>query len=167
MPLITDLIIKKEATAKFKKKEYRPWDISISSAEEEKLIPDQVHSSEVQSITQEQVDKKTNLSDVIFSSFNLEKEWRNLYGAKKEVFICLIKRIDESDDSKVITKNITLDQLATELNLPPNTIKGALHQLKKSNLLYTEETKPGRGGYARYRILKSVFSFFETKIKNI
>jgi hypothetical protein len=164
MPLITDLKIKKEVATRFKKKEYRPWDIFT---ETEKSTVGQIDNSEVEIVTQEQISKKNILSEVVFHSSNLEKEWRNLYGAKKEVFIYMIKKIDERDETKVITENITLEQLTADLQLPPNTIKGALHQLKKSNLLYTEETKPGRGGYARYRILKDVFFFFETKIKNI
>ena len=79
----------------------------------------------------------------------------------------MIKKIDETYETKVVTQNITLEQLVADLQLPSNTIKGALYQLKKSNLLYTEENKPGRGGYARYKIIKDVFLFFQTKTINI
>jgi hypothetical protein len=166
MPLITDLI-KKEVNTKFKKKEYRPWDLSITNPSEENLKSEPSNTHEARNIAKEIAGNEGDLNVTIPSPLNLEKEWRNLYGAKKDVLIYMIKKIEEDNDNRIITKNITLEQLVNELQLPPNTIKGALQQLKKSNLLYTEENKPGRGGYARYRILKNVYTFFEAKIKNI
>ena len=162
MPLITDLVKKKEITSKFQKKEYRPWDISISNTEPDKSV---IHDVKTDIIGHNNIESSVN--DISISSSDLEKEWRNLYGAKKEVFLYMIKKIDETYETKVVTQNITLEQLVADLQLPSNTIKGALYQLKKSNLLYTEENKPGRGGYARYKIIKDVFLFFQTKTINI
>ena len=169
MPLITDFKTKKEVKAKFKKKEYRPWDLPSADIDKKPSDTGETADSEVKKSVQEHAKKKSeenNVSEVFLASSDLEKQWRSLYGAKKEVLLYLLQNIEESDENKVVTKNITLEQLAQDLHLPSNTVKGALYQLKKSNLLCTEEKKPGRGGYARYRILRSIFTFFETKANN-
>jgi hypothetical protein len=179
MPLISDLLIKKEPTKRFKKTPYRPWDNEESTSLQEEikdnkvdLLPsvDNAVETDIKK-TNPSIDKnpssipstKTLLSTTEtyqFSDQNLEKEFRRLFGAQKTILQHLLTLVEERSDEYVITKSITMDEFALVSNLPANTIKAMLQKLKQKNLLLKYENKPGRGGYTRYRIFKSVYNFF-------
>jgi len=170
MPLITEVKTKKGN--KFKKKNYRPWDIGLSGDSDEKLFKDNELITEVVDEVKKRhaIVSKTNGNTIQkdesnFSVLELERIQRNLYGAKKDVFIYIIQQVDINNKNEVISRPITLEQLINKLGLPANTIKGALYQLKKEELLFNEEYKPGRGGYATYRINKEIYLFFEKMLK--
>lgn len=162
MPLISDLKNKQEKKRPFKKKEYRPWD---SFHEKEPPKTQSLSLKENASHEQNPPKEEKEGGEEVQEAFLLEKEWRGLYGAKKKVFLYLMERIEEKDAHKGVTKNITISQISNDLEVPPNTIKGAIQHLKKSNLLHTEEKKPGRGGYARYSIVKHISAFFQKKMQ--
>ena len=143
MPSITDLKSIKKTNKIFKKQEYRPWD--------EKDIP--VSKNEPL-----KRDKELNVDNI--NSVELEKIWRGLYGAKKTLLKIILQNTEETHDGYIITKAITISQLMTNSSLPANTIKSALQLLKHSNLISNYETKPGKGGFARYKVPTKVYEYF-------
>ena len=146
MPLISDLQINKEK--KFEKKAYRPWDQVLPSPNETNL--------------------PENSKEILEGKIlNLEKELRDLYGAQKIIILHFLKQINETTDSYAITKNLSINELIIECNIPENTIRGTLQKLKNKYLLATHEKKPGRGGYARYKFAKSVYDFLVQNLPNI
>jgi len=143
MPLITDLKSIKKTNKIFKKQEYRPWDkkdIPVSKNEPLKR------------------DKELNVDNI--NSVELEKIWRGLYGAKKTLLKIILQNTEETHDGYIITKAITISQLMTNSSLPANTIKSALQLLKHSDLISNYETKPGKGGFARYKVPTKVYEYF-------
>ncbi len=182
MPLISDFIVKKEPNKRFKKTPYRPWDNKETTSSPQEGVKDsnmEVLSSD--SITFESDEKTTNplnkkSSDVAnteialssseifkFSDQVLEKEFRRLFGAQKIVLQYLLTLAEEKYEECVITKSVNMAEFTLACNLPPNTIKTMLQKLKHKNFLLRHENKPGRGGYARYRIVKRVYDFFVEK----
>ena len=57
-----------------------------------------------------------------------------------------------------------MDEFTLICKLTPNTIKGMLQKLKIKKLLETYENKPGRGGYARYKFIKEIYTFFSKNL---
>ena len=147
MPSITDLKNIKKPNKVFEKKEYRPWD-------EKNDIP-------LSKSNPLKVNKESNVDNS--SPVELEKIWRGLYGAKKTLLKIILQNIEETHDSYIVTKAITISQLLTASSLPVNTIKAALQLLKHSDLISNYETKPGKGGFARYQVPKRVYEYFIEK----
>jgi hypothetical protein len=183
MPLISDLLIKKEPNKRFKKIPYRPWDNEQSSSSPQEAVKDS--SLELLSSGNKAFDANEKTTDPAinktssgvsstaillsspeihqFSEQSLEKEFRGLFGAQKIILQHLLTLGEERIDEYVITKSISMDEFALACQLPPNTIKTMLQKLKHKNLILRYENKPGRGGYARYRIIKIVYDFFVEK----
>lgn len=147
MPSITDLKNIQKPNKVFEKKEYRPWD-------DKNDIP--ILKSKPLKVNEESnVDNSTPVE--------LEKVWRGLYGAKKTLLKIIIENIEETHDSHIITRAITISHLMTTSSLPVNTIKSSLQLLKHSDLISNYETKPGKGGFARYKVPKKVYEYFIEK----
>jgi hypothetical protein len=147
MPSITDLKNIKKTNKIFEKKEYRPWN----------------EKGDVPMLKNETSKSNKELNVDSLNSIELEKIWRGLYGAKKTLLNIILQNIEETHDSYVITKTITNSQLITNSSLPSNTIKSAIQQLKNSYLISNYETKPGKGGFARYQVPKNVYEYFVEK----
>ena len=146
MPSIKDLDNIKKPNKTFEKKGYRPWDIKNDTLQNES------------SNNYSQISVESNVE-----SFDLEKIWRYLYGAKKDVFSEILKNIEEIHDSHVITHSLTANQLTSNTSLPQNTIRAAIQRLKKDGLLFYYEKKPGKGGFARYLIPVHIYNYFTEK----
>ena len=143
MPSITDLKNIKKPNKVFEKKEYRPWD-------DKNDIP-------ILRDNPLKINEKSNVDSL--THVELEKVWRGLYGAKKTLLKIIVESIEERHDSYLITRVITISQLMASSSLPANTIKSALQLLKHSDLISNYETKPGKGGFARYKVSKKVYEF--------
>ena len=147
MPLITAIKEKKRNSKTFKKTNYRPWDYESDNTPPYK--------------TSAPIYKPSKLNKVDIS---LSKICRDLYGAKKTLLIYILKNIEEKNEEEVITKNILIEDLVAHSQIPVNTIKRSLKKLKEINLIDTHEKKPGRGGYARYKLSKEVFIYLEKNL---
>lgn len=172
MPLISD--ITKKTKTRFQKKSYRPWDDKLPAIENSKIDDnhDKLSNNTISQNTKSDYNNevsynKINQNDVLpEGSVNdidipdLKKELRNLFGAQKIIIQYLLNQVEENDGEYFFTKAISMDEFTTISKLPPNTIKGMLQKLKNKKLLEAYENKPGRGGYARYKFNKTVYSFF-------
>lgn len=159
MPSIIDFKNIKKTNKVFKKKEYRPWGV-----EEELISP---LSKTIKSENKNPSPKTTKTPSCSSSTdIELDKIWRCLYGAKRTILEIIIKSIDEEHDNYVVTKAITVNQLFLTSSVPVNTIKTSLQQLKHTFLISNYETKPGRGGFARYKISKNVYQYFIEKFSS-
>ena len=163
MPSITDLKNTKKINKIFRKKDYRPWNI-----QEEKQSPltpsEKIESKNNNILSSEQIESNLQiLTTACSTDIELNKTWRCLYGAKKILLKIIIKNIEEDCGSYVITSAITTSQLFQDSAIPINTIKTSLQQLKHSLLISNYETKPGIGGFARYKISKDVYEYFIEK----
>lgn len=138
MPLISDGIKNKNKSTFFKKATYRPWDNSETDASEKKL-----------SLVDK---KKTYKKDIA-----VEKLCRHLFGAKKVLLVYMLENIEETNNGMVITNNIVTSDIIKSSNLPTNTIKKSIQQLKEMSIISTYDQKPGRGGFARYFLSKEVY----------
>ncbi len=185
MPLISDLNLKNDGSKRFQKVSYRPWDEELltpfSKAEDNSIVPLSSSNEDVKNNNKPnstKVIKSTisninptnsliNLEVIQFSTQDLEKESRRLFGAKKIILQYLLQHIEETHNEYVITKAITMDECTLNCKLPPNTTKATLQKLKHRNLLETHENKPGRGGYARYKFSKNVYKFFIGKYNHL
>jgi len=166
MPSITDLKNIKKPNKIFKKKEYRPWGeedekkSALAPLSEVKFKNENLTSSEPIKNKVKPISKAPSIDA------ELEKIWRCLYGAKKTLLELIYKDIEETHDSYVITNAITTNQLILDSSLPINTIKTSLQQLKKDSLISNYETKPGKGGFARYKIYRNVYEYFIEKFSS-
>jgi hypothetical protein len=145
MPSIKDM---DKLNKNFKKKEYRPW-----SKKE----------NETSSVSLK--DNKSQLNNDTKED-ELEKIWRYLYGSKKIILEYLIQNINETKNEYVVTSPITTNQLNVDSSLPENTIKASIQQLKGSSLISNYETKPGKGGFARYKISIEIYKFLVEKFSS-
>ncbi|MDN3030531.1 MAG: hypothetical protein QMO91_04200 [Candidatus Tisiphia sp.] len=179
MPLISNHT--KETSKRFQKKAYRPWDNDLLNPEHTKII-DSTSSNNLSTDTQitpvhyhdtlgicNNIDQPSSslVSKVLTQdsvNLDLRKELRNLFGAQKVIMQYLLKQIEEEDSTYLITKVIAREECIKKCNLTSNTIKGALQQLKFKKLLEPHENKHGRGGYARYKFNKEVYSFFSNNL---
>lgn len=152
MPSITDLKNIKKTNKLFQKKEYRPWSHENKN---ETSITKTIEKS------QKKISLQSNFTDT-----DLEKIWRRLYGAKKTLLEIILNNIEEKHDHFVITKAIMVSQLVTNSSLPTNTIKTSLQQLKQDMLILNYERKPGKGGFARYKIPKNIYNYFINKFSS-
>lgn len=187
MPLISDLLPKKEGSKLFQKKTYRPWD-DESLISSHKIAID-ANSSELFNIDKKNIDvdklmevsttsKSTAYSKNITTKIkdlkinqcsdqDLEKKFRGLFGAQKIILQYILTLIDDKLAEYVITASVSMDEFIIKCNLPPNTVKTMLQKLKHKNLLQTYEYKPGRGGYAKYKLPLEVYDFFMKKYRII
>lgn len=147
MPSITDLKNIKKTNKVFKKKEYRPWS----------------EKNDVPILEIETLKSKETLIIDTTNFVELEKIWRGLYGAKKTLLKIIFQNIEETHDNYFITKAITTSQLMTNSSLTSNTTRTTMQQLKHSGLILNYETKPGKGGFARYKIPKNVYEYLIEK----
>ena len=147
MPSITDLKKTSKSNKLFEKKEYRPWGIEDSAPPLNK-------------------DNQAKQIEEKIEDIELEKTWRCLYGAKRILLELILKNIEETHKDHVITEAITTNQLASASSLPINTIKTSLQKLKQHNLIINYETKPGKGGFARYQIPKNIYEYFVKKFSS-
>jgi hypothetical protein len=176
MPLISD--ISKKTKTRFQKKSYRPWDDELSEVENSKIDDNPNKLSNKTNIESDRTNEasynKANQSSLLskdngnyFDTLDLKKELRNLFGAQKIIVQYLLNQIEENDNEYFFTKAISMDEFTTECKLPQNTIKGMLQKLKNKRLIEAYENKPGRGGYARYKFNKIVYSFFIKNLNNV
>ena len=147
MPSITNLKNIKPTSKLFEKKEYRPWSEKNQPLE----LSNKILNIEKKSLTYETDPSK------------LEKIWRGLYGAKKSLLGILLNSIEETHENHLITGVITTNQLVSDSALPVNTIKASIQQLKLDALISSYETKPGKGGFARYKVPKDIYKYFVEK----
>jgi hypothetical protein len=176
MPLISDLInARKEENKRFQKNTYRPWDDELFSNNKERkdekkseeLDPDPGH--DVVESAKKLIDIPENSTSAEFSSENvrndsLEKTFRDLFGAQKAILRYLFQCVEENNSEHIITKTISINELSSKCNLLPNTSKGTLQKLKNKKLLATNDNKPGRGGYARYKITKEIYEYLKGRL---
>ncbi|MDG1437293.1 MAG: hypothetical protein P8P83_05910 [Rickettsiaceae bacterium] len=163
MPSITDFKNTKRINKLFKKKEYRPWG-TVGEKQSTTSSSKTIQSENNNSLYTEEIESKLQiLPSTSSTDAELDKTWRCLYGAKKTLLEIIINNIEENCDSYVITSAITTNQLLLESALPVNTIKTSLQQLKHNLLISNYETKPGIGGFARYKISKDVYEYFIKK----
>lgn len=172
MPLISNH--SKSRSKRFEKKAYRPWDDDLITSTNQKIIND---VSSDKNLSEELNTPNTNktrakleqkllhqeniaISSDYLTEVSLKKELRNLFGAQKIIMHYLIAQVEENNEEYIVTKAVTIEEFIQECKLTPNTIKGMLQKLKNKKLLETHENKPGRGGYARYKFPKEIYSFF-------
>lgn len=163
MPSITDLTTIRKTNKLFKKKAYRPWgDDDKKNSEPDS--PEITKSKNIDVVLlKDQQNKVTVTPDSYPIDMELEKIWRCLYGAKKTLLNIILQNIEEIHDTYVITSAITTQQLMLRSSMLANTIKTSLQQLKQDSLIFNHETKPGKGGFARYKISKNVYEYFIEK----
>lgn len=176
MPLINNYNKNKEPVKRFQKKPYRPWDEDLLVSDHETITNNNTseyltsnnqiktpHNYEAQSSETTDIQPSSIVKDN-FSSFDFKKELRNLFGAQKIIIQYLLKQIEDDNNIYLITKAISMEEFTLVCKLSPNTIKGTLQTLKAKKLLQTYENKHGRGGYARYKFSKEVYTFFSNNL---
>lgn len=174
MPLISELLPKKQESKLFQKKTYRPWDedlhttpdLSTLNDEEPQLTHNNITNTDqtpiVQSVSVIKNSTSSNLD--LHDDPDLAKTLRGLFGAQKIIIRCLLNNIEENLEECVITKNICIEEFALECSVPQNTIRAMLQRLKHKKLLHTYENKPGRGGYTRFKIDKNIYLLLSAKM---
>lgn len=168
MPSIDDLKKKKiETSKKFQKKPYRPWDdlFSNNAQDDKEVLREDLSRDNVdkdpESSKQNEEKKEESVS---FEDVRLEKVFRDLYGAQKSILKYVLNSVEEEGEGGYISTSIAIIEISTSTKIPINTVKATLQKLKKKDLLQSYENKPGRGGYARYKINKKNYDFFSKKI---
>lgn len=172
MPLISNQIKKNEPSKHFQKKTYRPWDEDSLITDNSKVSDKVIHNTTISNINHYNVNDDSNLSTQVkdleekqqLVIFDYKKELRNLFGAQKLILQYLLNQIEEEHDGYIITKPIYMSELIESCKLSINTIKGTLQTLKARKFFETHENKQGRGGYARYKFNKEVFTFFSNNL---
>jgi hypothetical protein len=131
MPNIQEVMSK----PKFQKISHRPW-------------------------TAETFEKNTN-RELINSddSQDLEEKLLDLGNSQKYIMECLIKNINttKKEEDFVLTNRISSLDIHKYTRIPINTIVRSIFLLKKANIIATFKKKPGKGGYAIYRISKEIY----------
>jgi len=158
MPSIDDLNGAKKTNKIFKKTEYRPW---AEVGGETTRSPKDGTPKNSNKFNSESITEKCNTG---VGNAELEKTWRRLYGAKRALLGIIIKNIEEDHGDYVVTTAVTANELLSASSLPANTIKTSLQQLKNIPLISNHETKPGRGGFARYKIPKNIYEYLVKKL---
>ncbi len=162
MPSIKDLKSHPKPNKMFKKKEYRPWDENKTNNSIEEITIEK----KAQTLVSTEPKTKKEPKEGTPINNDLEKIWRGLYGAKKTIFEIILRNIEENHENYIVTNAITADLLSSSSSLPPNTIKATIQQLKYNLLIENYETKPGKGGVARYKISKEIYKYFGNKFSS-
>lgn len=153
MPHIDDVV--KNKSKKFEKKAYRPWDDMLIKNENINSIDDGINGDLI---------KKTSLVNETKED-DIGKILRGLYGVQKNILQYFVKNIISKDDIFVYTKQIAIQDLLELIKAPVSSIKVSIQRLKKIELLDHHEYKPGRGGYASYKIKLEKYKLFESYFK--
>lgn len=156
MPSINDFKEAKKNSSLFKKKDYRPWNEDVQ-------LPHNKNDSKEIKKTSKNNSKVEEIITHELNSLDLERIWRHLYGAKKILLEQVINNIEEKNQAYYITFSLSTKQLEKTTSLPANTIRSNFQRLKKEGLIFFYERKPGIGGFARYKIPKSLYEFFSKK----
>jgi hypothetical protein len=131
MPNIQEVMSK----PKFQKISHRPW-------------------------TAETFEKNTN-RELINSddSQDLEEKLLDLGNSQKYIMECLIKNINttKTEEDFVLTNRISSLDIHKYTRIPINTIVRSIFLLKKASIISTFKKKPGKGGYAVYKISKEIY----------
>lgn len=150
MPKIDELKIKLH-NKKFKKTAYRPWD-SVDG--KELVLTNQENKNSI--ILQKTVNDEFLLSNGIDA---LEKKVRRLCGLQMNIFLYLIRKIYKKDELYSYTSPISYSELIEYTRSPKCSIAVSLTRLKAKEILLSAEIKPGRGGFAMYKISNDLCNY--------
>lgn len=139
MPRIDELQNKKQK--KFNKVSYRPWDTELEDTQQPKL----------QDKEKQQIDINRE-----FSYIDIEDKICGLYGVQKNILIFLAKNIKTEDNTYCYTNHISHKEIMDSLHSSRACISSSLTRLKTKEFIYSVANKPGRGGFALYKIPKEI-----------
>jgi hypothetical protein len=145
MPRIDDLKNKKQKV--FKKVSYRPWDTELEDTQR----------SEPQSPVPQNKESVPEKIKNEFSCEDVKKEICGLYGVQKNILIFLAKNTSTEDDSYCYTNHISHKEIMDHVHSSRASISSSLTRLKTKGLVYSVANKPGRGGFALYKIPKEIY----------
>lgn len=159
MPKIDELTLK-SPSKKFEKVRYRPWEIEEqnNAPTQERPIPPSQSAKKKERINDDPnsiVDNVQNSkeADIPLSIHN--KELRSLHGVQKSIVQLLSKNIENFDSEFAYTNAFTIQDIANEIRTTKASISASILRLKKKDFIQSNETKPGRGGFASYKLKKS------------
>lgn len=163
MPKLDDLTVKSKSR-KFEKVQYRPWEITEQKSTNENPSP----SVEVESMLKN-IDKETQEKDVSHTptseggdlSSDHEKSLRSLHGVQRGIILFLSSSISHSDAEFSYTKAFSTQDIANHIRTSRASIAASLLRLKQKGFVHSHETKPGRGGFAAYKINKSLAQYIQ------
>ena len=94
-----------------------------------------------------------------YDNQDLEEKLLDLGNSQKYIMECLIKNINttKTEENFVLTNRISSLDVHKYTRIPINTIVRSIFLLKKANIISTFKTKPGKGGYAIYKISKEIY----------
>jgi hypothetical protein len=160
MPTVDELKDKLK-TKKFKKVSYRPWDMEQNPTVEEVKLSTLAQQSEADPNSK----KKETLSYSPWSSQSEgAKSFRLLHGTQRNIMIFVCNKISHEDEEFSYTFPFPISELVEYTHSTTASIQGSLYQLKKKNLISTYENKPGRGGFASYKISKEFCNYIRQNI---
>ena len=92
-------------------------------------------------------------------SQDLEEKLLDLGNSQKYIMECLIKNINttKKEEDFVLTNRISSLDIHKYTRIPINTIVRSIFLLKKASIISTFKKKPGKGGYAVYKISKEIY----------
>jgi hypothetical protein len=147
MPTIDELKLKNKSK-KFEKVAYRPWEIDVETTQNAST---KVHKEEHDSLNQSELSPENN------SDFT--KILRALFGLQRNILFYLCNKISHEDNQYAYTFAFSVHDLVQYTRSTKNSIASSLLRLKQKNLISAHENKPGRGGFASYRIKKDLCKF--------
>lgn len=163
MPKLEDLEFKTKSK-KFKKVQYRPWEISEQQPSKEELPPppEKNTTGDPHEIELSEAAVAPNVE----GNFNLEHErnLRSLHGVQKGIVLLLSNSINHSDAEYSYTKPFSIQDIANHIRTSRASIAASLLRLKQKGFVLSHETKPGRGGFASYKINSSLAQYIQINL---
>lgn len=151
MPTIDDLKLKNRSK-KFEKISYRPWEFENNNPQGKPTNPiTDRPEPENKLVTQE-----TTSHEV---SNDFAKILRSLFGIQKNIMFFLCNKISHEDNHYAYTFAFSAHDIVDYTRSTKNSIASSLLRLKQKNLIATHENKPGRGGFASYKLDKELCKF--------
>ncbi|OJX08959.1 MAG: hypothetical protein BGO76_06420 [Caedibacter sp. 38-128] len=151
MPTIDELKLKSRSK-KFEKVSYRPWEIDVETSK----TPTSIDHKEEQNSSKDTLNHTGLPSE---NNIDFTKTLRALYGLQKNILFYLCNKISHEDSQYAYTFAFSVHDLVEYTRSTKNSIASSLLRLKQKNLISAHENKPGRGGFASYRINKDFCKF--------
>lgn len=157
MPVITEDFLNK-ANKKFKKKNYRPWDLEPIRESTEVFE----NNEETIVISNENEVKKSPKNNLLVFKSEFEKEifMRSLYGVQKNILSFLISSLDDDKKEECLTKPVYRSDIVNYTKSNVGTVGTSMFRLQEKGAIITHYHKKGKGSFSVFKVHKDIVEYF-------
>lgn len=166
MPLINEETLSK-SNKKFKKKNYRPWDLEPVVAEKQ-AAGESEKTKSPDSWQENQAKKKSQFAELMFTTdFEIEIFIKGLFGVQKNILTYLLSVLEEEKSNIYLTKPFSRSDLVAYTKSNTGTVSTSLFRLQEKGVIKLQYSKKGKGSFSVFAVHHDIVNFLnKDKIKS-